>query len=269
MAQTKHAGSHFPTAPPSNPQYRHRGRSPTGTVIAKHFELGDQLIETRLFMRHPDGDWAGYSYRWNDAETDAVRVRNGETRAVGGQTWIYPSEGDCLSCHTQVAGFVLGLETAQLNSEFQYPASGITDNQLEVFNHIGLFSNDLPEPVSGLPALADPTNAGASLDDRARAYLHTNCAQCHQPGGPTGTDLDLRFDVALSATNSCDAVPQAGSLGIANARLIAPGDPGRSVLLARTNRRDSDGMPPLASNEIDSDGVALLTDWINSISSCP
>lgn len=242
---------------------------PNGTVIAKHFELGSQLIETRLFMRHPDGDWAGYTYRWNDAETVATRVRNGEDRSVGGQTWTYPSEGQCLSCHTQAAGFVLGLETPQLNSEFTYPSTGITDNQLEVFNHIDLFTSDVAEPVSNLPALANPADSSASLDDRARAYLHTNCAQCHQPGAPSGTDLDLRFDVSLAATNTCDIAPQAGTLGIANARLIAPGDPGRSVLLARTNRRDADAMPPIASNAIDTAGVALLTDWINSINACP
>ncbi|MFK7914789.1 MAG: PQQ-dependent sugar dehydrogenase [Pseudomonadales bacterium] len=242
---------------------------PTGTVIAKHFELGSQLIETRLFMRHPDGAWAGYTYRWNDAETAATRVRNGETRNVGGQTWVYPSEGQCLSCHTQASGYVLGLETAQLNGDFTYPSTGITDNQLEVFNHINLFSNDVAEPVSNLPALANPADTSASIDARARAYLHTNCAQCHQPGTPSGTDLDLRFDVDLAATNTCNVAPQAGTLGIANARLIAPGDPGRSVLLARTNRRDADAMPPIASNEIDTAGVTLLTDWINSISTCP
>src|SRR6185503_18956361 len=44
---------------------------PNGTVLMKHFRLGGQLIETRLFMRHPDGDWAGYTYEWNAQHTDA------------------------------------------------------------------------------------------------------------------------------------------------------------------------------------------------------
>lgn len=242
---------------------------PPGTVLAKHFEIGSVLIETRLFMRHPDGGWAGYTYRWNDSGTAASRVRSGATRDLGSQTWTYPSEADCLGCHTAAAGFVLGLEVAQLNNDFSYAQSDVTDNQLEVFNHIGLFTNDLPEPVSALPALSDPVDFNAPLDDRARAYLHTNCAQCHRPGGPTGTDLDLRYDTPLAATNTCDTVPQTGSLGIVNARLLAPGDPGRSMLLVRTNRRDANAMPPLASNAIDSDGVSLLTEWINSISRCP
>ena len=242
---------------------------PNRSVIVKNFSLGNQLVETRLFMRHPDGEWAGYTYRWNDAVTAATRVRTGETRAVGGQTWIYPSETDCLTCHTQVSGRVLGLETAQLNNDFTYPSTGITDNQLEVFNHINLFTNDVPEPVSQLPSLADPTDTNASLEDRARAYLHTNCAACHQPGGPTGMDIDLRFDTSLASLQSCDVVPQAGGLGIANARIIAAGDPGRSVLVARMNRRDADAMPPLASNEIDTAGVQLVSDWVSSLVACP
>ncbi|MGI9328573.1 MAG: PQQ-dependent sugar dehydrogenase [Pseudomonadales bacterium] len=242
---------------------------PEGTVLAKHFELNGTLLETRLFMRHPDGAWAGYSYRWNDTQTQAQRVRDGENRDLGGQTWRYPSEVECLVCHTQVSGFALGLETAQLNRDFLYPGSNISDNQLEVFNHIGLFTQNLPEPVANLPSLVSPSNAGAGLEDRARAYLHSNCAQCHQPGGPTGVDLDLRFDTTLAEMGVCDVPPQAGSLGIGNARLLAPGDPGRSILIQRSDRLDADRMPPLAFNEIDSTGVQLLSDWVSSVTTCP
>ena len=33
-------------------------------------------METRLFMRHPDGDLGGYTYEWNDAQTDATLVQS-------------------------------------------------------------------------------------------------------------------------------------------------------------------------------------------------
>ena len=81
--------------------------------------------------------------------------------------------------------------------------------------------------------------------------------------------MDLRYTTALNATNACNATPQAGDLGIgANARLIAPGSSANSVLVNRANRRDADAMPPLASNEVDTDGVALLTQWIDGLSGC-
>lgn len=98
--------------------------------------------------------------------------------------------------------------------------------------------------------------------------MHTNCSQCHRPTGGTPTSLDLRYTTSLAATNACNAVPQAGDLGIANARVIAPGEAARSVLVARANRRDASGMPPLGSTIVDAAGVALLTSWVNSLAGC-
>ncbi len=241
---------------------------PNGTVIVKNFRLGGLLVETRHLMRHPDGVWAGYSYEWNDLQTEAFRVRGGKTVGVAGQSWSIPSESQCLECHTSAAGFSLGAETAQLNRDFDYPSTGRRANQLATLDHVLLFSVPLPGPPAGLPALVDPGDTGASLADRARAYLHTNCAQCHRPGGPTPSTMDLRYDALLSATNACDAPPLEGDLGIAGARLIAPGDAARSLVVLRANRRDSHGMPPLGSNRIDGDGVALLSAWIDALGSC-
>jgi mono/diheme cytochrome c family protein len=119
-----------------------------------------------------------------------------------------------------------------------------------------------------MPALPDPLGGSGTLAERARAYLHTNCSQCHRPNGGTPTSLDLRYTTTLSATNACNATPQAGDLGIVGARIIAAGDAARSVLLARMNRRDAQAMPPLASTVVDADGVALVTNWINSLGSC-
>ena len=241
---------------------------PNGTVILKSFRLNNALIETRLFMRHPDGVWAGYTYEWNAAQTTATRVVGGKTRQVAGQTWIYPSEGECMQCHTSAAGFTLGPEISQLNGSLLYAATGRTANQLETLDHIGLIANGLPGAPSTLPALADPADAGATLSARARAYLHTNCAQCHRPQGPTPSSMDLRATTALSAMGACNTTPQSGSLGIANARLIVPGDAARSVLVARMNRRDANGMPPVGSSLADPSGVTLLTAWVNSLASC-
>lgn len=241
---------------------------PNRSVILKNFRLNDQLIETRLLMRHPDGVWAGYTYEWNDAETTATRVVGGKTRSVQGQTWIYPSEGACLQCHTSAAGFSLGPEITQLNGSITYAETGRTANQLDTLAAIGMFSAALPGPTSGLPALADPGDSGASLSERARAWLHTNCSQCHRPGGPTPSSMDLRASTPLDATNACNTSPQAGSFGIVNARLIAPGDAARSVVVYRANRRDASGMPPVGSALVDSDGVALLTSWVNSLAGC-
>jgi mono/diheme cytochrome c family protein len=112
------------------------------------------------------------------------------------------------------------------------------------------------------------SDPGADPDDRARAYLHTNCAQCHRPGGPTPSTMDLRYTTALSATNACNATPLQGRLGNPNALLIAPGEPSNSLVIERMTRRDIHGMPPLGSTVVDTAGVTLLTNWINGLATC-
>jgi len=72
----------------------------------------------------------------------------------------------------------------------------------------------------------------------------------------------------LANTDACDAVPQAGDVGLVNPRIILPGDAANSVLVVRTALRDTNGMPPIASSLVDDAGVALLTDWVNSLAGC-
>lgn len=240
---------------------------PNGTVLMKNFRLDNQLIETRLFMRHPDGIWAGYSYEWNAQGIDATLVRGGKQVTIGTHTWIYPSEAQCMQCHTEAAGRSLGLETKQLASSITYPQTNRAANQLVTLNAINALSPPLAAPASET-AYPNPTGTTGTLGERARSYLHTNCAQCHRPGGPTTANLDLRYSTPLANTNACDVVPGVSDLGIANARLIAPGSADSSVIPARMNlRNDPNQMPPIGAH-VDADGVQLIREWINSLTGC-
>jgi hypothetical protein len=167
-----------------------------------------------------------------------------------------------MQCHTQAAGFSLGLETAQQNGTLTYPQTGRNANQITTLNAVNVLS---PAVAANPPAYANPTDTTRTLTERARSYLHTNCANCHRPQGPTPVALDLRHDTALTLTGTCDVAPTAGDLGIANARIIAPGDDARSVLLARMSRRDANAMPPIASNLRDTAGEQLISTWIDSL----
>jgi hypothetical protein len=221
-------------------------------------------------MRHPDGEWAGYTYEWNAQRTDATLVQGGKTVSVGSpaQNWIFPSGNDCLTCHTTAAGFALGLEAAQLNHDFLYSSTGRTANQLRTLDAITMFATPLGDPALQ-PSMPDPFDASAPVGSRARAYLHTNCAHCHRTGGPTPSSMDLRYATLLSATNACGVTPQSGDLGLGGAaRIIAPGSAANSVLVERMSRRDANGMPPLATSIVDSQGVALLRQWIDGLTTC-
>jgi glucose/arabinose dehydrogenase len=120
----------------------------------------------------------------------------------------------------------------------------------------------LPKRPGEYRRLADPTDATADLDRRARSYLQANCAQCHVEAGGGNSLMDLEFTTAKLKAHLFGAKPQHQTFGIADPLLVAPGEPDRSVLLQRISRRGRDQMPPLASSEVDQDGVRLLRDWI-------
>jgi len=248
---------------------------PAGTVLVKHFELElapgtVRRLETRVLVKRAAG-WEGFTYKWNAGESDADLLDDAETEvfavvdpgAPGGmrnQTWYYPSRTDCLACHTQAAGPILGIRTQQINRDFRFPAA--TDNQLRSWNHIGLFTIDIGD-ATAYDAFADPSDATAPLSDRARAYLEVNCAVCHRPGSPTPVELDLRYAVAISGLNAVNiAAINAG--GVASGLRIDPGDKERSVLWDRVRRTDNLRMPPLGSNVVDDVAVEVLGQWIDA-----
>lgn len=246
---------------------------PSGTVLVKHFEIETspgvtRRIETRVLILGTTG-WAGYTYRWNTAGTDAdllpgaasdtFEVTDGSGTRT--QTWNYPSRAACLSCHTEAAGRVLGVRTRQLHRDFDYPAA--TDDQLRSWNHIGLFRIDIGD-AGAYEAYPDPADPAASLDAKARAYLAVNCAVCHLPGGPAPLDLDLRWGTPTPSMHAVGVVPVGGDLGLANAQRIRATVKESSVLWERMRRLDGNRMPPLGSGVVDAAGLSLIGEWIDS-----
>jgi uncharacterized repeat protein (TIGR03806 family) len=239
---------------------------PVGSVLMKHFKFGEKFVETRLFT-HGELGWQGFSYEWNDAQTDANLLSGAKDKAVNNISWHFPSPGQCMECHTTVAGFSLGLEAKQLNGSFVYPASQKMATQLTTLSHIGLFAVPLltTHKTEKLFSLDD---VQATVEQKARSYLHTNCSNCHQPDGPTPVTLDLRFTTSLAQMNACNQTPTAGDVGIVGAKLIAPGDPSRSVLLKRMQATDTSRMPPLATSVVDTAAVQVISDWIVGLTGC-
>ncbi|MEE9494690.1 MAG: PQQ-dependent sugar dehydrogenase [Gammaproteobacteria bacterium] len=251
---------------------------PQGSVVVKHFEMemteGDpasrKRLETRLLL-HTQQGWQGFTYRWNAQGTDAtllsgrqteeltIATRNGTART---QLYEYPSRTDCIACHTAAANFTLGLTTPQLNRDFDY--NGVVDNQLRSWDHIGMFNRSIGSAgnFSALPALEDNT---ASIEKRARTYLDVNCAQCHQPQGTTGVDMDLRLSISNNNMKAIGVTPQAGNLSINGAQIIKPGSKVESVLWQRMNRLDGNRMPPLSSHVIDQEAVNVIGQWIDAM----
>ena len=97
-----------------------------------------------------------------------------------------------------------------------------------------------------------------------RIFINQNCAGCHRPGGARAS-FDARFETPLNAAGILDGKLQTGNLEIENARVVVPGDPGRSVLLQRMQRLDTFRMPPLGRYYPDRHGTRLIRKWIESL----
>jgi hypothetical protein len=249
---------------PGNPKSRKRleTRLLVGERVLGSEDIGDQV-------------WLGYTYLWNEDQTDAMLVdakgldRTYEIKdptAPGGkreQAWHFPSRTECTLCHTMSAKYVLGVNTLQSNRDHDY--GGVVANQLATFEHIGLFSKPLPERPEKLPKLVDYHDATQPLEARARSYLHANCSHCHRKWGGGNADFQLLFSQPLKEAGLLNVKPGHGDFNLKDPRLIVPGEADRSLIHHRMTRLGLGRMPHIASNVVDREGVALIRDWIESL----
>ena len=251
---------------------------PDGTAVAQTLTIpaaGDRparRVETRILLKQ-ENDWTAYTYLWNDTQTDAALApKEGRRLEVAGRDWLVPSRSDCVACHARGANYVLGLTNPQLNRDVVI--GGAKQNQIEALVRLGFVQSNRPEaggnpeppkPPPNIPALVDPFDPNAPLDRRASAYFATNCAHCHIPEGGGNTLMNLGPWARPRSQHLVDARPQHGDLGVHDARLVAPGDPSRSVLPIRVISRGPGQMPPLGTLRCDTRGVQLLFEWLQSL----
>lgn len=127
--------------------------------------------------------------------------------------------------------FVLGLSTPQMNRD--HGCAGVVDNQIRALDHAGYFSQPVAKhhprgPGQSesdlwgrLPQLADPQDQTASIDARARSYLHANCAHCHVKWGGGNALFQLTWSLPLAETGTLDTPAAHGAFGISQARILA------------------------------------------------
>ncbi|MDB5384697.1 MAG: yliI 2 [Planctomycetaceae bacterium] len=227
-------------------------------------------VETQIL--HFDGsEWQPYTYQWNDEKSEASLVDAAGTERVFDvadaqgtgtirkQTWRFSGRAECQRCHNKWSGSVLAFNTPQLNKVAN--AGSNTVSQLDQMAN--LFQKRIP--VENRPKLADPYHSSASLGDRARAYLHANCAHCHRLHAGSSVLSKMHYDLPLEKTDMIGVRPTQGTFGIHAAQVIAPGDPFRSVLLYRMSKLGGGRMPHIGSTEVDRAGVELITDWIQQL----
>ena len=256
---------------------------PEGTLIAKTFAYpidrrdpskGERLLETRIQVLQ-ENKWHGYSYRWNEAQSEALLLLGGGEFDV---SWIHhdgtrksnryeiPNANQCLSCHSQNKDYVpIGPTAMNLNRDMDFGKGKV--NQLDYLATIHWLEKlPSPEKRRKMPIPEDSTTG--SLDQRARAWLHVNCAHCHSPEGTARTSgLDLRSTQTEPGRFGVWKPPVAAGHGSGGREYdIVPGEADRSILLYRMQSQDpSIRMPNVARNLMPSEAVALIHEWISAM----
>jgi uncharacterized repeat protein (TIGR03806 family) len=252
---------------------------PTGAIFLQTFYLdevqGDRatrrVVETRVLVNQADGLRA-YSYRWNDTQTDATLIDDESSRSFEltregrtlEYTYRFPDTSQCLSCHSDERGRILGFQLRQLDRPFTYPPDCRQQNQIKAFLELGV----LGRLVESGDAFARLEDEDAPLEVRARSYLEVQCAWCHAPTSAPSGLMDLRYPLPLESAELCDARPLHGDLGVEHARIIDPGSPDTSLLYLRLADGGDATMPPRPGALVDTRGAAVVREWIDGVT-CP
>ncbi len=260
---------------------------PAGMVFVKHFDMdlnrdlpgtNVKRLETRFIVRNAGGVY-GVSYKWNDEGTNATLVPpegNDFDLAItagGGTTtqrWHIPTRAECITCHNAAANHVLSPTTQQLNRIGQLGTS--TGNMLTLLSQSGYLAGMTDNPAT-LPRTSRPDETNVSLDERVRSYLTVNCTYCHRDQGGANQTWGTNGHETLEQMGIFYGAPVSESYHDENDRHIIPGNKTDSLIWNRIQARYAIGngtfngysqMPPLASNVTDAEGIALLSQWIDT-----
>ncbi len=264
---------------------------PEGTKLWKEFKLDGKRVETRLYEKTASGSWRHTVYRWNDAETEAVRKEAGEKLAPSGArttTYEVPNTTQCNVCHDGRKEPVLGFDAIGLGLP---GAKGVT---LATLAAEGRFTSAPPKT-----ALALPDDVGDGKAPAAIGWLHANCGSCHNASSGaaalfTKPKLLVRPSELLGDADAGTAPATVQTLATYTSTvcvesnrtdldagapfvLVRGGDAASSLLSILSGRRVAEGeeptsavqMPPLVTRKVDAAGHAALDAWIAQLPACP
>lgn len=262
---------------------------PTGTIITKTFYYVDDetnpqavnLMETRLLINRGEHGWMRLPYIWNDGV--ATLALGGGTKEV---SWIdaagasqstqygIPNINQCSSCHgAQQTDKPQGPEIRRLNDNYDY--GSVTENQITHWANVGILSGAPADPRATAPrhpVWNNPTDG--TLQERAMAYLESNCGHCHnnEGGRAASTGLWLKATETLDSHIGICKTPIAAGTAAGDLDYdLVPGNPDQSIMVYRMNSvAPAVKMPELAKTMVHVEGVQLIRDWIATLpGTCP
>jgi uncharacterized repeat protein (TIGR03806 family) len=270
---------------------------PVGSVLIKNFyydnvqpENVTKIIETRIMIRKDSG-WIFADYVWNNEQTEAFldlagsyvpiswKDDNNVTRNVN---YRIPSEVQCIVCHKErieipggeVTTYIpIGIKPQNLNFNYNYGTE--SKNQLTKWIEQGYLEGNFTFPTAE-NTVVNYDDTSKPLEQRVRAYFDINCAHCHAQDRHCDY-RPMRFAYSETGgtnghTNMGVCVPTSDMQDFPSAysSIIKPGNVDRSMLYYRINTTDESYRMPLHGRTlIHEEGVALIEEWINSLTGCP
>jgi hypothetical protein len=263
---------------------------PNGTKFWKDFWRDGKRVETRILWKQGQGaaDWFMMAFQWNDAQTDATAVPDGQIDASGTMHDI-PSQEQCSTCHRNMRDRAIGFSAVQLS--YAAEPGNVTLDQLVQMDAL---------TVAPTAPIAVP---GTDTEKAAFGYLHANCGMCHNERSNVFSTKINDMNLWLHSTPdpncpTCGDLASAQTtgpyLGLVNKATkkgnilgatvrVTPGDLEASALYQVISIRDAmpgvdpdmmgaDGgvaafqMPPLGTELVDTaGGQAAIAAWITSL----
>lgn len=259
---------------------------------------GERIIETRLLIHRQSG-WEALPYYWEN-ENDARLLITGHSipseikHNDNTLSFNYgvPKASQCTACHSILTDgsktfLPIGPKARFLNWDIDYGDGNGATNQLTKWEDAEILTGT-PDITTIATAATysdniDPTTmTTGEVELAARSYLDINCAHCHRDGltlpegysgSAGGSGLNIEFNRVMSDQPGKFGVcksPLAGGLPTAPGELsthpydVVPGYSNVSYLTYRMNTNNSrHRMPELGRATIHTEGVALISEWIN------
>lgn len=233
---------------------------PVGTKLWKEFSQGDLHLETRLLLKTGAGesDWAAAAYVWRADQSDAELAPYGALDVLATSHDV-PASGECFACHDGRASRILGFSAVQLAPRSYEAPVRLSDAAGQALLSEPLVTIDIP---------------GTATERAALGYLHANCAHCHNQGESARSkskcfnpNQRLSFDLDFTLHASDAGVAESGTQRTAIGKVIEPGHPGDSKVVSLMGKRAGGlgQMPPLGTEHVDEEGLALIREWIQSL----
>jgi uncharacterized repeat protein (TIGR03806 family) len=272
---------------------------PVGAALIKTFYYdnvqnispvgGTRIIETRVMIRKATG-WIFANYVWNTEQTEAIFDLVGsftdiswkdENNVIKSANYRIPNEVQCMTCHknqqvigtTDIETYIpIGIKPQNLNFNYAYGTEN--RNQLSKWIEVGYLENNFTLPTSENTVINYSDNL-QPLELRVRSYLDSNCSHCH--ANDRHCDYrPMRFPFNMTGgangrTNMGVCVDTEDySFAPALTKIIKPGNINRSMLYFRLNTtEESFRMPLHGRTVIHEEGVAMMEEWINTLTTCP